>query len=137
MSGYACLMELVRPDQRRLVVRSKRLPDVWMFPGGRAEPDDPSPRRCVMREIHEELGFVPDEALLGEALYVKGDRPDEAEWIYFWGMNMDDVLAGKLVFSPDLLEARWASLDGISRLTMLPAMRSYVARAMAWDRGRP
>jgi 8-oxo-dGTP pyrophosphatase MutT (NUDIX family) len=36
------------------------------FPGGRVEPDDPSPVAAALREAHEELGIAPaDVALVG------------------------------------------------------------------------
>jgi 8-oxo-dGTP pyrophosphatase MutT (NUDIX family) len=31
------------------------------FPGGRSEPDDPTPESTALREAHEEIGLIPDQ----------------------------------------------------------------------------
>lgn len=62
----AVLVPLVQVDGKWHVlfeVRSYRLrhqPGDISFPGGRIDPDDPSPLAAALRETHEELGIPPE-----------------------------------------------------------------------------
>ena len=43
------------------------MPGRSSFPGGKLEPDDPSPRAAALREAHEEIGLAPQQVqVVGE-----------------------------------------------------------------------
>ena len=50
---------LIVDDAGRMLVVRKRGTERFMQPGGKPEPGE-SARDCVVRELHEELGFRPD-----------------------------------------------------------------------------
>jgi 8-oxo-dGTP pyrophosphatase MutT (NUDIX family) len=52
---------IVGPPGHVVLLRNER--DEWEFPGGRIEPDDPSPTACLRREMSEELDLIVDVGL--------------------------------------------------------------------------
>jgi 8-oxo-dGTP pyrophosphatase MutT (NUDIX family) len=69
----AVLVPVVNRDDDLTVLFTKRTSHLQdhagqiSFPGGRAEPDDPSPRDTALRETEEEIGLAPDRVdILGQ-----------------------------------------------------------------------
>ena len=57
---------LVDPDRRVLIAQrpeGKTLAGLWEFPGGKLEPNE-RPEPALIRELHEELGIITQEACL-------------------------------------------------------------------------
>ncbi|MFK7894805.1 MAG: CoA pyrophosphatase [Myxococcota bacterium] len=59
------LIGIVLREAGPTVVLTKRHPDIsfpghWVFPGGRADAEDPDPLATALREAEEEIGLAPD-----------------------------------------------------------------------------
>ena len=57
---------LVDPDKRVLIAQrppGKALAGLWEFPGGKLEPGE-RPEATLIRELHEEIGIIVQEACL-------------------------------------------------------------------------
>jgi 8-oxo-dGTP diphosphatase len=62
---------LIDPDRRVLIAQrpeGKAMAGLWEFPGGKVEPGE-RPEETVIREMHEELGIVIQEACLAPFVF--------------------------------------------------------------------
>jgi 8-oxo-dGTP diphosphatase len=69
---------LVDPDCRVLIAQrpqNKTLGGLWEFPGGKVEMDE-RPEATLIRELHEELGIVVDEACLAPLTFASFAYPE-------------------------------------------------------------
>jgi 8-oxo-dGTP diphosphatase len=69
---------LIDPDCRVLIAQrpqDKPLGGLWEFPGGKFELDE-RPEEALIRELHEELGIVIEEACLAPLTFASFTYPD-------------------------------------------------------------
>ena len=69
---------LIDPDCRVLIAQrpqGKTLPGLWEFPGGKVEAAE-RPEAALIRELHEELGIIVEEACLAPLTFASFAYPD-------------------------------------------------------------
>ena len=69
---------LIDPDCRVLIAQrpqDKTLPGLWEFPGGKVEAAE-RPEAALIRELHEELGIIVEEACLAPLTFASFAYPD-------------------------------------------------------------
>lgn len=126
---YASFAEVRTGGGLILLVRNTRHPDVWMLPGGIAEPGDSSPGHTAQRELHEETGLgVPVWRVIPHGWSV-GDFPDEAA-ILFWNTvaATPDEAVAIAAKDRNILACQWFAPESVSKLDMLPATARYLQR---------
>lgn len=126
---YAAFVELRTQGGMILLVRNARHPDVWMLPGGLAEPDDMSPGHTARRELQEETGLgLPVWRVIPNGWSV-GDIPDEAA-ILFWNFvsATGDEAVAVTPREGEILACQWFAPESVGKLDMYPATATYLQR---------
>lgn len=102
---------------------------LWSLPGGKAEPGE-GLELCCARELQEELGWRV--AVDGLALVVDETLVGGGDWLL--AIFRCQPPPGPRPVPPG---CRWAALDHLERLAMIPTDRRFIADALALPPGSP
>ena len=118
---WASFVFLLDEDNRILLARSSRRPDLWQPIGGRAERLDKDPVATVVREAKEEVGVRLDPKQLSE---LDVEHRDVGEgMVHFWVAHIRSG-AVRTVARPEILEWRWMSVNAVESLSTYAGTRS-------------
>ena len=113
---------LLRPDDRILLVRTKRLPNHWQPIGGGVKAHDRSAEEALVRELREEVGISIDPCELRFELSTPYDF-GEGTVVFFTVRVPEDVA---LDFDEtELAEWGWFSVDEALQLPSFPASQKF------------
>lgn len=103
------------------IERASRPGDRWSgqmaFPGGRASQEDPTPRHVAMRETHEEVGI-----LLNEAAHI-GDLSELP--LHHHGSDRYGVLSPAVFYAGESLPSLYPEVSEVARAFWIPVSHLY------------
>ena len=109
---------LLRDDGGRpLLVEPTYKPD-WEIPGGIVELDE-SPRDCVVREVHEELGIevAPGPLLVIDYQHVRADRTESLMFVFDGGVLDERSQAAVTLPADELASFAFVEPERLAALT--------------------
>jgi 8-oxo-dGTP pyrophosphatase MutT (NUDIX family) len=118
---WASFVFLLDEDNRILLTRSSRRPDLWQPIGGRAERFDQDPVATVVREAKEEVGIRLDPERLS-GLDVEPRDVGEG-MVHFWVARVRSGVVCT-VARPEIFEWRWMPVNAAEGLSTYAGTRS-------------
>ncbi|WP_280217577.1 NUDIX hydrolase [Nocardia neocaledoniensis] len=125
--AWASFVFLQRHDERILMLRTSRSPQLWTPPGGRSEASDAAPIDTAIRELHEEIGLDVDKS----RLVPLGSSPRDVGTgdVHFWWLSVGDITLD--LQHEEIHEATWWSPADLPSLETWPATHRYFERLIS------
>jgi len=123
---------IILDDTGRVLVVRKKDTTRFMQPGGKPEPGE-SAAETLIRELHEELGVLVDEAdlePLGTFISEAANEPGHRVVAEAFSTSIDPAA---VTVQAELAELRWITRDDVADLPLAPLSLEHLL-PIAWSR---
>ncbi len=102
---------------------------LWALPGGKIEPGE-AVEAAARRELTEETGITAGElCVCGAADVIVHDDQNRLITHYVLTIFTGHAATGEPQAGDDAMAARWAALDGLDAVELVPGIRGHIQNA--------